>query len=389
MHTIIERFGRLAERFDVVLVLGSDYTDISTGTELTVNARIAANLGSPVVLVVHGRERTPDEVRAAAERRHRRAPAAPRPPGRRHRQPDGTGADSTAPRPRSARVPISWSPRLPGVSGAVGADGTGPGRGAAGVAACWGPTPWLRSRVAGSDRRRHEPAERARPGCGPTSRCIAPRATAAELLPGLLMAHQSGTFPSAGRDRADRRLPHPGARSGGCSKAYRTTCPSLSDRAGHLHHRRPRCRRCAARCRRPPPARWRSRGGSSPSGVNAEALIEALEVKPSSVVYPADVRLPAQRARPPRAPATDRHAQLLRRPHPGVGPRSCCSAAWPDLILLEPVEIKTRASATGWCWTGSKIVGSADPGPGRSGSPPSTPRCEPTRASTSSRPARR
>ena len=67
MHVIVERFGRLAERFDVVLVLGSDYTDISTGTELTVNARIAANLGSPVVLVVHGRDRSPDEVRSAAE----------------------------------------------------------------------------------------------------------------------------------------------------------------------------------------------------------------------------------------------------------------------------------------------------------------------------------
>ena len=67
MHTVIERFGRLSERFDVVLVLGSDYTDISTGTELTVNARIAANLGSPVVLVVHGRDRTPGEVRSAAE----------------------------------------------------------------------------------------------------------------------------------------------------------------------------------------------------------------------------------------------------------------------------------------------------------------------------------
>src|SRR4029078_1118839 len=50
MHVTVARFGRLAESFDVVLVLGSDYTDISTGTELTVNARIAANLGAPVVL---------------------------------------------------------------------------------------------------------------------------------------------------------------------------------------------------------------------------------------------------------------------------------------------------------------------------------------------------
>jgi phosphate acetyltransferase len=67
MHVIVQRFGELSERFDVVIVLGSDYTDITTGTELTLNARIAANLGSPVVLVVHGRDRSPDQVRAAAD----------------------------------------------------------------------------------------------------------------------------------------------------------------------------------------------------------------------------------------------------------------------------------------------------------------------------------
>ncbi|WP_375424326.1 phosphate acetyltransferase [uncultured Friedmanniella sp.] len=67
LHVIVERFGRLSERFEVVIVLGSDYTDVSTGTELSLNAKIAANLGSPVVLVVHGRERTPEQISAAAE----------------------------------------------------------------------------------------------------------------------------------------------------------------------------------------------------------------------------------------------------------------------------------------------------------------------------------
>ncbi len=50
-----------------MLVLGSDYTDVSTGTELSFNARVAANLGSAVVLVVHGRDRTPDQIRVAAD----------------------------------------------------------------------------------------------------------------------------------------------------------------------------------------------------------------------------------------------------------------------------------------------------------------------------------
>ena len=67
LHEIVERFGRVSERFEVVVVLGSDYTDVSTGTELSFNAKIAANLGAPVVLVVHGRGRTPSQVQAAAE----------------------------------------------------------------------------------------------------------------------------------------------------------------------------------------------------------------------------------------------------------------------------------------------------------------------------------
>jgi phosphate acetyltransferase len=66
LQVIVERFGQLTDRFEVILVVGSDYTDIATGTELSFNAKIAANLGSPVVLVVHGRERNPEQIRAAA-----------------------------------------------------------------------------------------------------------------------------------------------------------------------------------------------------------------------------------------------------------------------------------------------------------------------------------
>jgi phosphate acetyltransferase len=66
LHIIVERFGQLTDRFEVILVIGSDYTDVATGTELSFNAKIAANLGSPVVLVVHGRRRSPEQIRAAA-----------------------------------------------------------------------------------------------------------------------------------------------------------------------------------------------------------------------------------------------------------------------------------------------------------------------------------
>jgi phosphate acetyltransferase len=67
LHQIVERFGQLTDRFEVIVVVGSDYADVASGTELSFNAKIAANLGSPVVLVVHGRGRTPDQIRAAAE----------------------------------------------------------------------------------------------------------------------------------------------------------------------------------------------------------------------------------------------------------------------------------------------------------------------------------
>jgi phosphate acetyltransferase len=63
LSLIVARYHEVAARCDVVVVVGSDYTDVSGPTELAFNARVAANLDSPVLLVVSGRERTPDEVR--------------------------------------------------------------------------------------------------------------------------------------------------------------------------------------------------------------------------------------------------------------------------------------------------------------------------------------
>ena len=66
--TRIVRDGHeLAARYDVVVVLGSDYTDVSTGSELAFNAAMAANLGAAVILVVHGHERTPAQIKAAVD----------------------------------------------------------------------------------------------------------------------------------------------------------------------------------------------------------------------------------------------------------------------------------------------------------------------------------
>jgi phosphate acetyltransferase len=67
MSTIVDRYHAVANRFDAVLVVGSDFTDVSSPTEFSYNARIAANLNSPMVLVVTGRGKTPDQVRISAD----------------------------------------------------------------------------------------------------------------------------------------------------------------------------------------------------------------------------------------------------------------------------------------------------------------------------------
>jgi phosphate acetyltransferase len=53
---ILENYKRLEQQCDAVVVIGSDYTDIFSPAEFSFNARVAANLGVPMVLVFNGRE---------------------------------------------------------------------------------------------------------------------------------------------------------------------------------------------------------------------------------------------------------------------------------------------------------------------------------------------
>ncbi|SEM65795.1 phosphotransacetylase [Cryobacterium luteum] len=52
---IVARYKAVEANCDTVVVIGSDYTDVGSPTELAFNARIAANLGAPVLLVLGGR----------------------------------------------------------------------------------------------------------------------------------------------------------------------------------------------------------------------------------------------------------------------------------------------------------------------------------------------
>ena len=64
---IVDRYHAVASRCDAMVIVGSDYTDVATPTELSVNARIAVNLGAPVVLSVRAFDRTPHEVAQTIE----------------------------------------------------------------------------------------------------------------------------------------------------------------------------------------------------------------------------------------------------------------------------------------------------------------------------------
>jgi len=59
---IVDAYHQMAQHCDAVVIVGSDYTDVTSPAELSVNAQIAVNLGAPVLLAVSGKDRTPDQI---------------------------------------------------------------------------------------------------------------------------------------------------------------------------------------------------------------------------------------------------------------------------------------------------------------------------------------
>lgn len=64
---IVDRYHRVADKCGAVVIVGSDYTDVASPSELSMNARIAVNLGAPVLLSVRAADRTPGEVAHVVE----------------------------------------------------------------------------------------------------------------------------------------------------------------------------------------------------------------------------------------------------------------------------------------------------------------------------------
>ena len=68
LSEIVVRYHEVARRCDAVVIVGSDYTDVIDPSVLTFNARIAVNLGAPVLLAVNGHERSPETITHIAQR---------------------------------------------------------------------------------------------------------------------------------------------------------------------------------------------------------------------------------------------------------------------------------------------------------------------------------
>lgn len=110
LSRIVARYHDVAKACDVVVVVGTDYTDVAGPTELSFNARVAANLGAPVLLVVSGKGRTPDAVGnlievSVAELRSQ------------HAQPIGVVANRVTPADLDAVRALLAAPGTDGVAG--------------------------------------------------------------------------------------------------------------------------------------------------------------------------------------------------------------------------------------------------------------------------------
>ena len=67
LERIVTAYRELAAGCGVVIAVGSDYTDVATPTEFAFNGQMAANMGTPVLLVVSAYERSPAEVALVAD----------------------------------------------------------------------------------------------------------------------------------------------------------------------------------------------------------------------------------------------------------------------------------------------------------------------------------
>ncbi len=67
LDVIVSKYTALAERCDALVVIGTDFDDLTAGTELDANSEIAANLNTPVIYVCRAANRSPAILQRMAE----------------------------------------------------------------------------------------------------------------------------------------------------------------------------------------------------------------------------------------------------------------------------------------------------------------------------------
>ena len=203
LSRIVDRFGELGGQFDAVVVVGSDYTDVTTGNEWASNAQIAANLGSPVVLVVHGRGRTRRRIAATVELARSELVGLARASGRGDREPGRPGAIVQEVRALLARTGLAVGGD-PGDPGAGRTDGRGPAARRAAPNCVRGDPELL-----GKESMGFVVAAMSLPNVLTRLRegytVIAP-GDRYDVLPALIAGASVGDLPEPGIDRADRRI---------------------------------------------------------------------------------------------------------------------------------------------------------------------------------------
>ncbi len=67
----VEKFASMKSHFDFMVVIGTDYTGPTSSAELELNAILAANLGTPVLSIINGYNKTVDAIAASiGHKRH-------------------------------------------------------------------------------------------------------------------------------------------------------------------------------------------------------------------------------------------------------------------------------------------------------------------------------
>ena len=226
---IVDRYRRLAARCDAVVVIGTDYTDVGAPTEFEFNARLAADLGTPVLNVVTRARPYRDRDRRRGRAHRQGARPAPRPGARRRRHPHH--------RP-GLRRPRHPGVRAAGVDVAARADVADlpPPATAAAVRRGGGAGPGGRTGSSSARFAAHDPRAVHRGAA-----VIIPSDRAAALLPGLVAAHTAPGFPnlSAIIMTGGRRMPPSVERLLG---SMDDPDPGDPHRPGHLRHRDPAVR---------------------------------------------------------------------------------------------------------------------------------------------------